>query len=261
MIPLHFGSPGEPLFGVFDEPATRLKRDVGILLCYPIGLEYMRSHWAIRRLAGFLCQAGFSTFRFDYFGTGDSSGEGGEVDVSQWKADIHMAAHELMEMADVRELSIVGLRLGGALAAEACNEGLHARDLVLWDPVVRGNHYIREVQNLHSKVVADIKGSAGGSDPEDLMGLPFSPELKMGIQRIDLLCSPPCVSERVLLVVSEERKEYDDLRVKLSKERSQFEYSLVPDGNQWCEFENFYAAVIVNDILHEIVGKLAAKNR
>jgi len=261
MHPLFFGDSEKMLFGIYHQPAAQNIRDIAIVLCYPGPQEYMRAHWAIRRLAGLLCQTGFATFRFDYFGMGDSSGEGGEGDVSQWKADIHMAADELMEMADVREVSIVGLRLGGALAVAACNEGLHVRDLVLWDPVVSGKQYVKELQGLHSRVVSDMEGSVRDRDTDELLGFPFPSEMKKGIERIDLLNSPPCGSERVFLIVSEERKEYHDLRIKLSTDRPQFEYSLVPDGNQWCEFENFYAVLMVNDILHEIVGKLAGKNR
>ena len=72
----------------------------------------MRTHWAFRKLAGFLAREGFHVLRFDYYGTGDSAGDYHESNIGQWLADIHEAADELKDRADVRDISVVGLQCG-----------------------------------------------------------------------------------------------------------------------------------------------------
>ena len=45
--------------------------------------EYMRTHKAVRQLTMMLAKAGYHLLRFDYFGTGDSAGDGEDVTVEQ----------------------------------------------------------------------------------------------------------------------------------------------------------------------------------
>ena len=68
-----FGNPGSPLYGSYESPSASVRRDCGIVLCYPLMAEYLRSHRAFRQLAVRLAEAGFPVLRFDYFGSGDSA--------------------------------------------------------------------------------------------------------------------------------------------------------------------------------------------
>lgn len=75
MEPFYFGTPDEPLFGIYHPPVSEPVRDVGVLLCYPIGHEYIVSHRFYRQLSIRLAEAGFHVLRFDYYASGDSGGE------------------------------------------------------------------------------------------------------------------------------------------------------------------------------------------
>lgn len=263
MIPFYFGNSKRALFGVYHPPRSQLVRGVGVLLCYPAAQGYMRAHWAFRQLSHLLSKAGFPVLRFDYFGTGDSAGDGEEGNVSQWKADIQTAAQELKDMSGVKRISLVGLRLGAALAAQATTEGLNVKDLVLWDPVVSGKSYIDELEAMHHDVChcdyyfPVLREDAADGDFAELLGFPFPSEMRTGIEQIDLFEASHCVAERIFLVVSEERSEYLQLRNQLTASGVQLDYRAIQDAGDWDKIEVFDQALLVNDILHVITAVLA----
>ena len=83
--------------------------------------------------------------RFDYFGTGDSAGAGEEGSVEQWSRDVDTAIDELRDTTSLDRVSLVGLRFGGLLAADVAARRKDLDRVVLWDPIVRGEQYVREM--------------------------------------------------------------------------------------------------------------------
>src|SRR5690349_2644367 len=95
-IPLYFEADSRRLFGMFHpRPATAAPRR-GVLLCNAFGREAIRAHRVFRVLAERLSRAGCDVLRFDYYATGDSAGDDGEVDFSAWPRDILAAHSELL---------------------------------------------------------------------------------------------------------------------------------------------------------------------
>ena len=216
ITPLYFGESREKLFGIYHAPRPRSGRDEGILLCYPIGQEYMVSHWAFRKLSNLLSRAGFHVFRFDYFGTGDSAGESGGGTVSRWIADVRSAVRELQRISGLNTVSIVGLRMGAALAAEACALDVHMKNLVLWDPVVSGKKYMEELAVMHRRYYAFFQEQKTESAPDELVGFTFPVEMRTSIEQIELLELSEVRSERIFLVGTEQRDEYSALKKHFS---------------------------------------------
>ena len=103
MNPFFFGSSERPLYGVHHPPRERGPRESGVVLCYPMGQEYMRSHRAFRQLANLLTRKGHHVFRFDYFATGDSSGASGEgtFEMSLGPATIALVAQRIWMQARI----------------------------------------------------------------------------------------------------------------------------------------------------------------
>lgn len=139
---MFFGTDDRRLFGMYHAPTGTTIRDAGVVLCYSGPHEYTQLHWAYQKLAGLLAAAGLHVMRFDYSGTGDSFGSTAESTLSHWVDDIATAAAELREVAGIRRVGLVGARLGGALVMQAVASGVKARDVVLWDPVIRGTDYV-----------------------------------------------------------------------------------------------------------------------
>ena len=93
--PLFFNGEPQRLFGVYYEPSGDRCAGSPVLICPPIGHEYVRSYNAIRKLCVRLSESGFAVLKFDYCGLGDSYGDGSEVHVGEWRDNIRAAASEL----------------------------------------------------------------------------------------------------------------------------------------------------------------------
>ncbi|MBD0320621.1 MAG: alpha/beta fold hydrolase [Gemmatimonadetes bacterium] len=247
MNPLFFGDSKRPLFGVYHPPRGRQELG-GVVLCYPVGQEYMRAHRAFRQLAMLLSKAGFHVLRFDYFGTGDSGGESDEGSVPAWVDDICTAVDELRDTSGVKSVSLVGLRIGGALAALAGSRRAELDRVLLWDPVVQGKEYVRAL--LESGAVEH----AGPEETVGVSGFPYTPRLRAELAEIDLLGLP--ASKRVTLVVSDEKDDY----LRLRDAGRSFGYRHIPSAGNWDEADKYGAALLPQAIIQGIVSCLAEKD-
>lgn len=144
MSAVFFGSPQRPLFGFQHAPAGAIEG--AVLICPPWGREYEYAHRALRVLADRLAEQGRYVLRFDYSGTGDSWGEARDADLERWENDVADAVEELKMVSGAPMIDLVGLRLGGYLAARHAAEFGDAQRVVLWDPVVDGATWVAEIQ-------------------------------------------------------------------------------------------------------------------
>lgn len=134
MTPIFFGTSQRRLFGVYDPPRGRNLRRA-VVLCNPLGSEYYHAHRALRQLARLLSNGGTHTLRFDYPGTGNSSGELAEFSAPDLEDAIVEAIEELEDMANLTRVALVGIRAGAVLAAALAGKRRDVDRLVLWDPV------------------------------------------------------------------------------------------------------------------------------
>jgi len=217
--PVSFGTSDRQLLGIYYPPEGDAVRDAAVLVCGPGPQEYMRTHWALRKLAAQLARRGFPVMRFDYFGTGDSAGETVEGRPSLWVEDVSAAARELLDVSGAYAVSAVGLRLGASLAAMASSGGLELEDLVLWEPVVRGATYVDELRAIAARKYAEFlfpPDQSPGSG--QLLGYPFPTEVEGETRAVDLTRTPPRARRRVVVALADERPEYIELRAKLEEE-------------------------------------------
>lgn len=196
MTPFYFGTSARRIFGIYEPAAPGTIGTRAALLCYPWGPEYLHAHRAMRQLAIKLSMAGYHTLRFDLFGTGDSGGDMTDADLAGWQDDVQMAMEELREIVGVRSATLIGLRLGAAIAANVARRLPDETDaLVLWDPIIRGEHYLSD---LGAALPADSAGPpaphSGGPHIIEIQGFPLTMELVRDIRAIDLrsvITQPP----------------------------------------------------------------------
>ncbi len=206
MKPMFFGDSKKKLYGVYDAPQGAQRRSHAILLCYPGVQEYGTSLWGFRRLSAMLANAGHHVLRFDYFGTGDSAGRVEEGSVGAWVEDIQQAATELKDISGARQLSILGKRLGGALAIKACQAGLEAKRLVLWDPVVHGAAYVSELEMWdRRRNLLLLHSDRRGGGRSELLGYPFPQTQRRELDGLNMLGELPGAVRNVSLFASEAR--------------------------------------------------------
>ncbi len=257
MQPVSFGTSDRQLLGIYYPPEGDAVRDAAVLVCGPAPQEYMRTHWAVRKLAGLLARRGFPVMRFDYFGTGDSAGETEEGRPRLWVEDVSAAARELLDVSGAYALSAVGLRLGASLAALASAEGLDLEDLVLWEPVVHGPSYIEELRAIGARKYSEFlfpPDQRPGSG--QLLGYLFPPEVEEETRAVDLMRALPRARRRVVMAVSEERPDYLALRSRLEEEALRGGPALSWRHEPEAAGGDLDGALLSNSILAAIAGAL-----
>lgn len=249
MTPHYFGADEEPLFGVYEPPRASVARDAAVLLCSPIGMEYQRTHYAIRLVASQLAKSGFHALRFDYHGIGDSSGQVGAGQFDRWLDDIELAARELIEISGARELIIVGLRMGAVLAMEAvANRSIKPKAIVLWEPVVSGSNYLSTLENLQSEMLS-LRG-APVMKSDELMGARFPQDLRDAIEQKALAKRTTMPdSDTAALVVSEDNSDFRALLERMKTRWPNATYQAIGEAIRWDTIPAVYEGRLTGPIV------------
>lgn len=233
-----FGPPDRQLFASFHQPDTDIVRDTAVLLCYPWGQEYLASHRAYLQLALAIASQGYPVLRFDYAGTGDSSGPAEWCSLTSWREDVSAAARELRNRAGVDLLCLGGLRLGGALAALAAAEEQDISGLILWQPVVNGPRYLEDIRQRHQAMLwrsfATLPAASDANASLYQLGFPLSDSFLAELQALDLLsiATPPCP---VAVFDNEEDEATIRLQDRLRSRGGQVDRELIPSFAIWHE--------------------------
>ena len=186
--PFYFESQGQPLFAWLHHRVELTGFDHGVLICPPIGYEQLHSHRSLRHLADRLAQQAVPVLRFDWHGTGDSAGTDEDpARLTTWLANIREAVRWMREQLGCRQISLVGLRLGGTLAALVAAEP-EIDNLVLWCPITKGRAYVREMKAISLTAEAAPRTvDADGSI--EAAGFVLSAETAGDLSQLDLLTS------------------------------------------------------------------------
>src|SRR6478672_1389383 len=128
-----FSSGDARVFAMLDLPPAGEAVGTAVVLCPPLGYQGVCSYRALRALANGLADSGYPTLRFDWPGSGESAGsERDSALVATWAGAVVAAAEEVRERTSAREVALVGVTIGAALAAVAAAEGANVSELVLW---------------------------------------------------------------------------------------------------------------------------------
>ena len=134
--PITFVNGGQQIVGILHIPSTN-DPVPGVVLCHGFTGNKAESHFVFTKLARALCDAGIAALRFDFRGSGDSEGTFEEMTVSGEIGDALIALDELaaQPFVDNEALGIMGLSLGGCVAASAAGRSHRVKSTVLWAPV------------------------------------------------------------------------------------------------------------------------------
>jgi uncharacterized protein len=255
---LFFGESPQSLFGCYHPPSMERECSHSILLCYPFGHEYIRVHRVFRRLAINLASNGFHVFRFDYFGTGDSSGDPEQARLRQWIENIYKASEQLQLRSKLSRVCLVGLRLGATMAVMAAKELPEMDALVLWEPVVNGSEYLRELaieqyrfeeSTLGCKI--EIKCDSRNSIPNEILGFPISPLLLDDLRQVDLMTIPVHAKD-IHVVLGTDTPEVNAYCELLGDGKRQISKDVINDQTIW--IEEPYKSVVPVHTLNSIVN-------
>ena len=240
-LPFYFGPSDKPLFGCYHKARTEDSRKCAVVICQPVGHEYINCHRALRQLAARLSEAGFPVLRFDYYGCGDSSGNAEEVRISQWLEDISTAISEARSRTGLVPVCLVGLRLGGALAMMASSQRGDIESLILWDPVVDGKSYLDGLLSLQKELLRFRPKPRGGyKSPAylDIVGFPLPHCLYTELEMLNLLTLTERPAKNLLFIQSEPATGEKALRDHLRQTKARLEYQRLEIPQIWLPTED-----------------------
>ncbi len=246
-----FGPSDGALFGLRHVPAPDTDRSHSVLVCPPVGWEYMRTHRALRGLARRLGRDGFTVLRFDYYATGDSFGADGSGSLTRWTDDVATAIAELAA-SETDGLTIVGMRLGASIAARALTRGAECQRLIAWDPVVSGAAHLADLERMHGEMLANRPVVAPEVLGDELLGFRYPRSLRGELRALDLLAEPwPDTATTVL--ASQPKPELAALGHRAD---AKLDYAVVADAGAWDDLSSAQSALLPTAIPSRIIELL-----
>ncbi len=137
MIPVTFGG----CFGWFHPTPSGWNGGTAALLCPGVSQDFSNGYRPFRLLADHLAKAGYPALRFDYPGMGDSADPYLTNLWAVWRESLNAAADWLLAQTGSKRLLLIGLRIGGTLAAMAAEQRNDVAGLVLIEPCLTGRAY------------------------------------------------------------------------------------------------------------------------
>ena len=191
--PFYFGVSPKRLYGFHHPPQVSRGKSSAVVICAPIGQEYIQSHRVMYQLAVLLSRAGFHVLRFDYFGCGDSEGDFDQGSLVQWTKDIHTAVDEIRNRSKLTRVSLIGLRIGATLALRATIDSPHVDSIIVWQPISDGRLYLEELAEIQQSDYKRMEFQKNKTrdpsvmeTPNEILGFPMTSELRRELEMISL---------------------------------------------------------------------------
>ena len=257
MLPIYFGDTEHALFGIYHPPRKARIRPISAVLCNPFGNEYVAAYRTTRVLAEQLSESGVSVLRFDYYGTGDSKGASKDVSIAQWLRDIEAAIEEIQGASGAERTSLIGLRLGGTLAALAAAPRNDIDRVVLWEPVLNGQKHIELHLERHKAWLQEDRCRAEDSSANEALGHPLTDSLIDEVKQLDMLQQESSRLDEVLLLFhSEERKQSEQ---SLSRLGRRVEQQIIASTDFWLGHTGFDQPLVSREDVQSIVAWLTGE--
>jgi alpha-beta hydrolase superfamily lysophospholipase len=215
--PTYFGDVERPLFGWLHRPAQATIAAIGLLVCSPLGYEAVCAHRSLKHFASTAAADGIPALRFDYDGTGDSAGTDLDPDrVDAWVRSIHAAIETLKAHAGVRQVALLGVRLGATLSALVASQRSDIAGLAVIAPVVMPKGYLRELRALAlaRPQPPPPPGVVVDPDLQESAGFTVSSQTRTQLMGIDLMKLERAPAN-VLIIERDDMPGYDAWRDKL----------------------------------------------
>jgi hypothetical protein len=134
--PFFFENNSERIFGILHSPDDE-RTNFGFVFCCPFAYDGDFIRWIYAGFARRLASIGYYVLRFNYTGTGDSSGNFEDSTIETHISDILRAITVLQDKSKVQRVGLLGMGLGATMAAIAAVESyINVNPLILWEPIV-----------------------------------------------------------------------------------------------------------------------------
>ncbi|MEO6169820.1 MAG: hypothetical protein ABIO84_02615 [Lysobacter sp.] len=199
--PQFFGEASHALFGIMHPAVTPARG--AMLICQPLLQDGLNSHRGMWTVAEGLAKAGTHALRFDWYGSGDSGGDGGQLALPGMQSDLRHADAFLASVSGDLPRRWLALRSASIALLSYASRQREPVDLVLWDPCVSGRDLVSGWRAMHqlqlSKAGRFPHGHALPS-ADDLLGFQVCPGLLAALTTFDACQLRLPAGSRVLMV-------------------------------------------------------------
>jgi pimeloyl-ACP methyl ester carboxylesterase len=188
------------------------------VLCNAFGHEEMAVHRGYLHLARRLARAGYAVLRFDYEGTGDSSGDPhADHRAAAWLASIDAARARLLELSGAPRVVLFGTRLGATLALSNASQ-TPVDGLILFGPPASGRSWVREMRALHAAREQALP--VAPPEPEEAVaGFPLSEAVRSELSALDWRASGARPARAALVIARDDLRGPEEKLVAELRER------------------------------------------
>lgn len=135
----YFPVPGAHLYTVLHQVSDPVAR---VLIVGPFASERHVAYHFLVRWARYLAQNRIEVLRYDYRGTGESTGFFEETRFEQWQEDSRLVTEWVVRRAPCVPLVLHGIELGAIIAAGIFRDGF-GDALLIWSPPSNANDVLR----------------------------------------------------------------------------------------------------------------------
>ncbi|MBB1061456.1 hypothetical protein [Marilutibacter spongiae] len=177
--PFFFGDEARALFGMLHSrrsarmaPASSTGKPACVV-CAPLLQDATRIQRAMWHLAESLAEAQHDVLRFDWYGSGDSAGDGADLRLEGMAEDLEAAIVELSTSTRAGRLSVLAFRSAALPVLAHATASKSPVDLVLWDPILDGAALVEDWQRQQVEqltVAGRYPFGTPASEPGELMG-------------------------------------------------------------------------------------------
>jgi exosortase A-associated hydrolase 2 len=240
------------LFGVIHEAKHEFKKE-GFVFCAPFAEEKLWAHRVLLNFARDLADIGYPVLRFDYMGNGDSEGDFEESTLDTMLSDTEYAVRTLKEkVPEIESVNLLGLRFGATVAALVANDRSEINRLILWEPVVSGLAYTRELLRINLSTQSSVyKKILFNTDAliemmkegrtVNVDGYEMTWPLYEQVAGVDLLNgSNICGCNTLIVHISRKKETVNSPYVNLKRYYSKCELAVSTEEPFWKEIRHYY---------------------
>ena len=164
--------------GALHRPIASKARNAVVVVCSPVGSENLCVYRALFLWAERLAARGFYVLRYDHRGEGDSLPlDQADDQWTQWRIGLEQASEFARAVTGKRRVILSGLRIGATLAISGSEE-IKPDGLILWDPLLSGDAWVRELRLVRAMLVRRAD--------DDVKGLRLSPATIATLANVDV---------------------------------------------------------------------------
>ena len=148
---------------------------------------------------------------------------------------------------------------GASLAAEVCAARNDVNALVLWDPVIKGEDYLADLDTAHLDFI-ERRTRHFPLPPTDVRHracYPFPEKFELGLRKLDLTSLFPELRQKILIVITERLASCGDLLELGGQAGARFSVKFVSDRAPWRQNAPGWDGVMPTEAMKEIANWLS----